>query len=91
MLLQETMRKITSLIPPNVLVQNGYQPHQSNRPQAVWHGPTTSLGSMNVIHLKTKQAVELTKLMISHLRKEDEIGQMIQTSIDNLQIQAGTS
>ena len=57
---------------------------------AVRHGPT-SLGVMNVIHLATEQAVEHTKLMISHLRKEDEIGRMIQTSIDQLQIQAGTS
>jgi hypothetical protein len=54
------------------------------------HGPT-SLGGMSVIHLETEQAVEHTKLMLSHLRKEDEIGRMIQTSIDQLQIQAGTS
>jgi hypothetical protein len=56
----------------------------------VRHGPT-SLGGMNVIHLETEQAVEHTKLMVYHLRKEDEIGRMIQTSIDQLQIQAGTS
>jgi hypothetical protein len=29
--------------------------------------------------------------MVSHLRKEDEVGRMLQTSIDQLQIQAGTS
>jgi hypothetical protein len=52
----------------------------------------TSLGGMNVIHLETEQAVEHTKLMISHLRKEDKLGRMIQTSIDHLQqIQAETS
>jgi hypothetical protein len=58
---------------------------------AVRHGPT-SLGSMNVIYLETEEAVEHTrKLMISHLRKEDELGRMIQMSIDHLQIQAGTT
>jgi hypothetical protein len=46
---------------------------------------------MNVIHLETEQVVEHTKLMVSHLRKEDEAGHMLQTSIDQLQIQAGTS
>jgi hypothetical protein len=51
----------------------------------------TSLGGMNVIHLETEQAVGHTKLMVSHLRKEDEVGRMLQTSIDQLQIQAGTS
>jgi hypothetical protein len=51
---------------------------------AVRHGPT-SLGGMNVIHLETEQAVEHTKLMVSHhLRKEDEVGRMLQTSIDQL-------
>jgi hypothetical protein len=44
---------------------------------------------MNAIHLETEhQAVEHTKLMVSHLRKEDEVGFMLQTSIDQLQIQA---
>jgi hypothetical protein len=53
---------------------------------AVQHGPTSLGGSLNGIHLETEQAVEHTKLMISHLRKEDEIGRMIQTSIDQLQM-----
>jgi hypothetical protein len=56
---------------------------------AVRHG-RTSLGGMNVIHLETEQAVEHTKLMAAHLRKEDEVGRMLQTSIDHLRIQAGT-
>jgi hypothetical protein len=46
-----------------------------------------SLGGMNVIHLETEQAVEHIKLMVSHLRKED----MLQMSIDQQQIQVGTS
>jgi hypothetical protein len=46
---------------------------------------------MQVPHLETEQAVEHAKLMVSHIRKEDEIGRMLQTSIDHLQIQAGTS
>jgi uncharacterized cupredoxin-like copper-binding protein len=69
------------------------QPHDGNRTTAteVRHGPTSLLGGMNVIHLETEQAVEHTKLIVSHLRKKDEIGRMIHTSIDQLQIQAGTS
>jgi hypothetical protein len=45
----------------------------------------------SVTHLETEQAVEHAKLMVSHIRKEDETGRMLQTSIDHLQIQAGTS
>jgi hypothetical protein len=40
--------------------------------------------SVNVFHLETEQAVEHTQLMVSHLRKEDEVGCMLQTSIDQL-------
>jgi hypothetical protein len=57
---------------------------------AVRHGPQ-SLGGMDVFHLETEQAVQHTKLMVSHIRKKDEVGRMIQNSIDQLQIQAGTS
>jgi hypothetical protein len=49
----------------------------------VRHGPT-SLGGMNVLYLETEQAVEQTKLIVSHLRKEDEVGRMLQMSIDQL-------
>jgi hypothetical protein len=56
---------------------------------AVRHGPQ-SLGGMDIFHLKTEQAVQHTKLTISHLRHDDEIGRMMKTSIDHLQLQAGT-
>jgi hypothetical protein len=49
---------------------------------AIRHGPT-SLGGMNVMYLETIQAVEHTKLMVAHLRKEDEVGRLLQTSIDH--------
>jgi hypothetical protein len=58
--------------------------------KAVRHGPV-SLGGMDVFNLETEQAVEHTKLIVAHLRKDDEIGRMIKLSIDHLQIQAGTS
>jgi hypothetical protein len=95
---QETMRQATSPIPSDIFLSKMLGINRTTAPTAVRHGPT-SLGGMNVIHLETeqavehtKQAVEHTKLMISHLRKEDEIGRMIQTSrIDQLQIQAGAS
>jgi hypothetical protein len=53
------------------------------------HGPTARSG-MNVFDLETEQAVEHTKRMVSHLWKDDEVGRMLQTTIDQLQIQAGT-
>ena len=57
---------------------------------AVRHGPQ-SLGGMDIFHLEMEQAVQHAKLMLSHLCKQDDIGQMLQTSIDHLQLQAGTS
>jgi hypothetical protein len=57
---------------------------------AVRHGPA-SLGGMNFIHLETEEAVEHTKLVVSRLRKEDAVRPMLQMSIDQLQLQAGTS
>jgi hypothetical protein len=46
---------------------------------------------MDIFNLETEQAVQHAKLMISHLRHNNEIGRMIQNSIDHLQVQAGTS
>jgi hypothetical protein len=45
---------------------------------------------MDIFHLETEQAVQHTKLIISHLRKNNDVGKMIQASIDHLQLQAGT-
>jgi hypothetical protein len=50
-----------------------------------------ALGGMEVFHLETEQAVQHVKLIISHIRKDDHIGRMLKTSIDHLQLQAGTS
>jgi len=49
------------------------------------------LGGMNIFHLETEQAVEHTKLVVAHICKSDKIGQMLHTSIEHLQLQAGTS
>jgi hypothetical protein len=57
---------------------------------AVQHGPS-SLGGMEVFHLETEQAVQHINFIRSHLRTNDDVGKMIQTSIDHLQLQAGTS
>jgi hypothetical protein len=57
---------------------------------AVRHGPPT-LGGMDIFHLETEQAVQHVKLLVSHLRHDDDIGRMIQNYIDHLQLQAGTS
>jgi hypothetical protein len=88
---RETMRQATSLIPfPTFLSKMGINPTTATD---VRHGPTSLLSaSMNILHLENEQAVEHTKLMVSHLRKkEDEVGRMLQRFIDQLQIQAGTS
>jgi hypothetical protein len=57
---------------------------------AVRHGPL-QLGGMDVFNLETEQGVTHTNLVISHLRKNDEVGQMLHISIDHLQLQAGVS
>jgi hypothetical protein len=47
---------------------------------------------MEVFHLETKQAIQHAKLIISYLRKKNDVSKMIQTLIINrLQLQAGTS
>jgi hypothetical protein len=46
---------------------------------------------MDIFNLETEQAVQHIKLMISHLRHDDDILCMIQNSIDHLQVQAGTT
>jgi hypothetical protein len=60
---------------------------------AVLHHGSTSLVGLSVFHLETEQAVEHTGLMVSHIRKGDggSLRHMLQTSLDQLQIQAGTS
>jgi len=46
---------------------------------------------MEVFNLETEQAVDHTRLIVSHLQKGDEVGQMLHISLDHLQLQAGTS
>jgi hypothetical protein len=43
------------------------------------------------VNIETEQAVRHTKLVVSHIRKDDVVGRMLQTSIDQLQFQAETS
>jgi hypothetical protein len=57
---------------------------------AVRHGPP-ALGGMEVFQLETEQGVQQTSLVIAHLRKDDDVGRMLHTSIDHLQLQAGVS
>jgi hypothetical protein len=57
---------------------------------AVRHGPH-ALGGMEIFHLETEQAVQHVKLITAHIRREDDVGKMLRTSIDHLQLQAGTS
>ena len=46
---------------------------------------------MDIFNLETEQAAEHMKLIVSHIRKGDEVGDMMRTSINHLQVQAGTS
>jgi hypothetical protein len=46
---------------------------------------------MDIFNLETEQAVQHTKLVISHLRNDDDIRRMSHNSIDHLQRQAGTT
>ena len=55
---------------------------------AVRHGPM-HLGGFNLFNMETEQGMMKTKLVISHLCKNDEVGQMLAISHDHLQLQAG--
>lgn len=57
---------------------------------AVRHGPSR-YGGMEVVNLETEQGVIHTKLLLSHLLKQDKVGQMLYTSLEHLQLQAGVS
>jgi hypothetical protein len=57
---------------------------------AVRHGPAC-YGGLEVFNLETEQGVQHASLIVSHLRKEDEVGQMLHISLDHLQLQAGVS
>jgi hypothetical protein len=57
---------------------------------AVRHGPA-EYGGMEVFNLETEQGVQHACLLISHLRKDDEVGGMFRITLDHLQLQAGVS
>lgn len=44
--------------------------------KAVRHGPL-ELGGMDIFNLETEQAAEHMKLIVSHIRKGDEVGDMM--------------
>jgi hypothetical protein len=86
--IQETMQQAPSLIPSNIPVQTGNQPRKTAT--KFRHGPT-SLGGMNVlVHLETEQVVEHTKLMVSHLQKqEDEVDVCYKHPLNNCKFKWG--
>jgi hypothetical protein len=55
---------------------------------ALRHGPL-HLGGFDIFNLETEQGVMKTKMVLSHLRRNDEVGQMLNVSRDHLQLQAG--
>jgi hypothetical protein len=59
-------------------------------PMAVRNGPSELCG-MEIFQVETEQGVQHAKLLIGHLRKNDEVGEMLHISIDHLQLQAGVS
>ena len=46
---------------------------------------------MDIFSLNTEQGIQQTKMLLSHVRKQDQVGQMIGISLDHLQLQAGVS
>jgi hypothetical protein len=57
---------------------------------AVRHGHH-ALGGMEIFHLETEQAVQHVKLITAHIWRDDNVGKLLRTSIDHLQLQAGIS
>ena len=58
--------------------------------QSIQSGPAIYSG-MAIPKFKNTQGAGAGKLLISHLRKDDNVGQIISDSLDALQIHAGTS
>ena len=48
-------------------------------------------GLFDIFNLATEQGMVATKMVISHARKDDEVGKMLNISRDHLQLQAGVS
>jgi hypothetical protein len=46
---------------------------------------------MDVFSLETEQGIQHTKLLLSHVRKQDQVGCMLLLSMEHLQLQAGVS
>ena len=57
---------------------------------AVRHGPL-DFGGVDIFSLGTEQGIQHTKMLLSHVRKQDQVGQMIAISLNHLQLQAGIS
>jgi hypothetical protein len=57
---------------------------------AVRHRPL-ELGGMEVFSLETEQGIQHTKMLLSHVRKQDQVSRMLLLSLDQLQLQAGVS
>jgi hypothetical protein len=57
---------------------------------AVRHGPF-DLGGMDIFSLNMEQGIQHTKMLLSHVRKQDQVRRMIGISLDHLQLQAGIS
>ena len=55
---------------------------------AVRHG-TLHLRGFNVFNLEMEQGVMKTKMVLSHLQWNNEVGKMLQISCKHLQLQAG--
>jgi hypothetical protein len=79
--------KIQSTYLPTFLSKMGINRMTST---AVRHGPSI-YGGMDIFHLETEQGVQHSKLVLAHLRKNDEIGRMLHISLEHLQLQAGVS
>ena len=57
---------------------------------AVRHGPL-HLGGLDIFNLAMEQGIQQTKMVISHTRRNDEVGHMLNISREHLQLQAGVS
>ena len=57
---------------------------------AIQHGPL-HLSGFDIFNLATEQGVMATKMVLSHTRKDDEVGKMLHISCDHLQLKADVS
>lgn len=78
-------KKIQSQYMPQFSSKMGFNRHT---PNPIKYGPLR-YGGLNIPSIRAEQGMGHVKLALSHLRKNDSVGQVLNVSLDSLQLHAG--